>query len=307
MSKLPLCSIVIMTKNRAESLARTLKSLQELTYPNYEIIVVNNASTDNTEEVISQYPVKQISSPEANISLGRQRGVEASQGEIIAMCDDDCVPASDWLNCLVEKLLSNEKIALVGGQVINIGFPEKQRYKGRGKFGRNGILKPAINPEEADYFGSANMAFRRSIFDSIGGYDLFFTNAYEEVDLILRFRKAGYETAYENKASVEHYYTGVSYNLLHLFFGGILYRIYFYLKHFAPQTLGGWLMFLAYEIFVLAKDLFWGIRSIVTTTFKAEFQWLVPLIWMFNSITARLAIPWLLWQANHPKQLTIDN
>ena len=285
MTELPLVSIVVLTKNRAESLRRTLDALAGLTYSNYETIVVNNGSTDGTAAVIANYSVNPIFCPEPNISVCRQRGIEAAKGEIIAMCDDDCVPAQDWLNHLVAALTAKEEIALVGGEVINIGFPEEQRYKGRGKIARHGELKPAINPEEADYFGSANMAFRRSAFEAIAGYDLFFKNGYEEVDLIVRLRQAGFQTAYEPKASVKHYFTGINYKM-NLFFSGTLFRLYFYFKHYCPHSFGSWLSFCCYEFFLLGKNLFFGVRKLGETIIKGEFKFRATLIWISHSLVA---------------------
>lgn len=290
-----LVSIVVLTKNRAKSLERTLDSLQKQDYSHYEVIVVNNGSTDNTEDITNNFPVQYILCSEPSISFCRQRGIEAAQGEIIAMCDDDCVPTANWVSSLIQPLEQNKQIALVAGEVVNIGFPIHQQYKGRGKIGKNGVLKPAINPLEADYFGSANMAFRKSYFLDIGGYDLFFTSAYEEVDLIARFKKAGLSTQYNPNASVEHHFTDGT-SRLRVVYSGKLFRIYYYLKHNYPDTFNQWITFIAYENWLFAKDIGWGLKNLFNVANK-KWSFSKSAILLLNSFIARIAIPWIIWRS----------
>jgi GT2 family glycosyltransferase len=287
----PAASVIVLTRNRALALERALLAVLAQDYPNYEVIVVDNGSIDETREVVARMGVRYVfSPPEDGFALSRQRGVDAARGEIIAMCDDDCVPKRDWLRHLVQRLCSDDRIGLVGGQVINLGFPESKRFKGCGKIGRNGMITFVSDPREADYFGSANLAFKRSAFDAVGGYDAFFRGGLEEVDLALNMRRHGFRVVYEPSAVVEHHYTGVSFKGSHYSqaYSPDLARLYLYLKYFRPRTFGQWGSFLTYEIWLLGKELCGTFRGAMGESARA--------------IAARAAIPRLLQEVYQIRQ-----
>ncbi|MCI0616220.1 glycosyltransferase, partial [bacterium] len=229
-SDLPKTSVIVLTRNRVQSLLRTLNSLKNLNYPNYEVIVVDNDSTDNTKEMALQHDVIYVHAP-ARCGIGncRQLGAMRSTGEIIAFCDDDCIPSSDWLNHLVRRLTNEPDLGLIGGQVINIGFPGKngsgKKFKGRSRLGKNGKIVFVEDPREAEFFGNMNLALRREVFEEIGGYDPFF-HVMEEIDLALRIRKRGYRIDFEPEAVLQHYYTGTQEKKRHLFFCAGTIRLY---------------------------------------------------------------------------------
>ncbi|MCI0607238.1 glycosyltransferase [bacterium] len=300
----PRASVIVVTRNRADSLERALRALQKLDYPNYEILVVDNDSKDNTTSVIEQYGAKRVFSPSRfGIGYCRRRGVESAQGEIIAFCDDDCVPASDWLSCFVERFNQEPDVHLLGGQVINIGFPDKdgygdaKRYKGRSKLSRNGRLVFVEDPKDAEFFGNMNLAFRKKSVVSVGGYDPFF-NVMAEIDLQVRLRKNGFKISFEPRAISEHHYTGVHLKGRHFFHGPQLVRLYLCLKHFRPEKTGDWFRFLGYEIRLLSRDLLTVLRKSGGAVLKGQFSNLlsVPAEGL-RAVSARLAIPWLLWRA----------
>ncbi len=300
----PLASIIVVTRNRARSLERALLALRKLDYPNYEILVVDNDSTDDTQNVIEKYRAKRVLSPShCGIGYCRRKGVEASQGEIVAFCDDDCVPGSDWLTRFVERFRQDPAVGLLGGQVINVGFPEKEgyseakRFKGRSKLGRNGKLVFVENPKEAEFFGNMNLAFRKSIVQSVGSYDPFF-NVMAEIDLQVRLRKSGYRIGFEPGAVSEHHYTGVHLKGRHFFHGPQLVRLYLYLKHFRPQNATEWLQFFSYESRLLYRDLIVVFRKSFSALLKGKLRVLFSMpAEGIKAITARLAIPWLIWRA----------
>jgi len=292
----PFVSVVVLTRNRAASLTRTLEALAALDYAAYEIVVVNNGSADDTAQVISRFPVRHVFYPRPHIGLCRQLGVEAARGEIIAMCDDDCVPDRAWLRCLISRLESERDIGLVGGRIVNVGFPQAARYKGRGRIGPNGRLIFVADARQADYFGAANQAFKRVAFEAVGGYDPFFRCGYEEPDLILRLKKAGFQVAYEPNAVVEHHFTATGHKL-NLFCSISMMRLYFYLKHFRPQTLKSWASFLTYELFLTLKEFLTVPYHLVRTGLRGQFdRWPALATRWINSISTPLTSPWLLWK-----------
>lgn len=302
---MPLISVVVVTRNRSTSLVRTLKSLRQLDYPSYEIIVVDNGSVDNTAAVVKEFSAKYVfSSPANGISLSRQLGIDAARGEIIAFCDDDCLPVSDWLQHFARRLCSQENLGLVGGHIDNVGFTGAKRFKGRTKLERNGQLKFVENPHEADFFGNANVAFKRCALQLIGGYDPFFKAARAEIDMAMRIRKHGFQIDYEPAAVVEHHHTGINFKQGRLFNGHQLMRLYFCMKHCQPTTLKGWIRFLCYELKLFWIDTIRALRMLASAILKRKFQRLAPAgIEFFNAISARVVLPWLCYRANVRSQV----
>jgi GT2 family glycosyltransferase len=301
--ELTLVSVVILTRNRAVSLRRALGALKAQKYPQYEIIVVDNDSKDDTAQVAQEFSAKYIFSPSTNgISLSRRLGVDAAAGAIIAFCDDDCAPAPDWLQHLVRRLDNEQDLGLLGGQVINIGFDDAHQYKGRQKWTeRNGKLTFAVDPKEADFFGNANLAFRKAAYQAVGGYDSFFRANMEEIDLAMKFRRHGFRVDYEPAAIVNHYFTGVNHKRGRIFYDNHLMRLYFYLKHCRPRRLNEWWRFSRREMWLVGDDLYKWSRVFAAAILKVRLRRLPAVaIELFNIISARLVIPWLLWRI--PKQ-----
>jgi GT2 family glycosyltransferase len=290
----PRASVVVVTKNRAASLARTLKALRRLDHPDYEVVVVDHGSTDETAEVADRFGVRRVPCPAARGIAGcRQLGAEAATGEIVAMCDDDCVPAADWLTRLCTAL-ADPAVGMVGGEVINHGFPSSQQSKGRTRaVGPNGRLTWADDPAAAEFFGNANLGFRRSDFLAVGGYDTFFHTG-AEIDLALTFREHGYRVIYEPTAVVDHYFTGVSFKRNRLLYGSQLMRLYRHLKHDRPRSPGAWARFWKDEAGLLGADLGRTARGLASAAWRRDRRRLAATaIDLFNVLSARVAVPWV--------------
>jgi GT2 family glycosyltransferase len=214
----------------------------------------------------------------------------------VAFCDDDCLPIPAWLGHLVRRLAAEEDLGLLGGRVINIGFFGMQRHKGQTKLGRNGRLFFEADPKKTEFFGNMNLAFRREIVLAVGNYDPFF-NMMAEVDLATRLRRQGFRIDYEPAAVLEHHNAGIFFKRRRFFFGPQLVRLYFYFKHYRPCTLKGWVSFAGYELKLMGLDFYRFLRALAAATVKGKFD-RYPAIGtqLFNLLSARLAIPWLLWR-----------
>ena len=118
-------TIAICTFNRAESLRRTLDSLVAMRVPSdlsWEIVIVNNNSTDHTDEVISEYvgrlPVRWEFEPRPGKSNARNRAIDVAKGEYIVWTDDDVVVDTGWLTAYVEAFRRWPEAAVFGGRIM---------------------------------------------------------------------------------------------------------------------------------------------------------------------------------------------
>jgi cellulose synthase/poly-beta-1,6-N-acetylglucosamine synthase-like glycosyltransferase len=115
-------SVVIPAHNEEKNLAATIEALLRQDFvdvghrqgPNYEIIVVDNASTDKTFEVASRYPIKVVKEVRKGLLFARERGRVEATGEIIANVDADCLPSIDWLSNGASRF-NNPKVVAVSG------------------------------------------------------------------------------------------------------------------------------------------------------------------------------------------------
>ena len=99
-SDLPFISVVVCSYNGSSTIRKSLEGILKLDYPNYEVIVINDGSTDSLAEIVAEYPVRIISTPNRGLSNARNTGMNNAQGEIIAYIDDDAFPDVHWLRYL---------------------------------------------------------------------------------------------------------------------------------------------------------------------------------------------------------------
>lgn len=124
-------SVIICTHNRAEILDKVLSNLisQTLDFSFYEIIVVDNASTDNTKKIVEKYSkkftnLKYIYEPKLGLSRARNRGVKEARGKIITFIDDDAIPVKNWIEEHLKTYEKFEDTVAVGGKVL-LKLPER--------------------------------------------------------------------------------------------------------------------------------------------------------------------------------------
>ncbi|MDG6249248.1 glycosyltransferase [Methanocalculus sp.] len=209
----PLISVVVCTYNRAKFLQDCLDSLVKQEYDNFEIIVVNGPSTDNTHEILGGFSVRVIQQTgKGGLSEARNIGIKNSKGEIIAFIDDDGVAEPNWLNELA-KIYGRDDIGSVGGKILPIWHGTKPDWYSDYLDSYLSLLNYSQERREMIFpdtpFG-CNMSFRREIFDRIG---LFNTSlgrcpsnllSYDETDLYHRLNETGYAVIYNPKAIVYH-------------------------------------------------------------------------------------------------------
>ena len=209
-------SVVINTFNRRDSLERTLRSLEWLDYPNFEVVVVNGPSTDGTDELLDSLAgrIKRGSCSNRNLSESRNIGIRLASGEIVAFIDDDAYPEPSWLNRLAEAFDWGE-VAAAGGPVIgHTGFWYQVWHSRADRFGNIWTdFPPCINPTELlacpgsleyTYAIGTNSSFRREALVAVGGFDEEFEYYLDETDLCCRLTDAGYVVAALDDGFVYH-------------------------------------------------------------------------------------------------------
>jgi len=114
-------SVAIVTRNRADWLRDTLDSITRQSRQPDEVVVVDNASTDHTREVVLSFAdrlnVRYVHESQRGIPYARNTAVRSATGDIVAFIDDDCVASEDWLKYIEIPFLRDPRVGAVGGEV----------------------------------------------------------------------------------------------------------------------------------------------------------------------------------------------
>jgi O-antigen biosynthesis protein len=198
----PMVSVIVCCYNAAATLDECLKSLKALCYPNYEVIVVDDGSTDGTHDIAARHATRCIRVPNGGLSRARNLGIEAARGEIVAFIDSDAYADPDWLFYMVNALEEN-RAAAVGGP--NYSPPQDG-------FTAQCVDQAPGNPTcvlvdnaRAEHIPGCNMAFRKEAFKIVGLFDAQHRAAGDDVDLCWRLLVAEREIVYHPSAVVWHH------------------------------------------------------------------------------------------------------
>ncbi|MDO8635710.1 MAG: glycosyltransferase [Dehalococcoidia bacterium] len=183
-------SVVVPAYNEEQYLPVCLQSLKEQDYAgDWEIIVVDNASTDSTAQIARDFGVKVVSCPRKGVVFARQAGVEASQGDIIVQADADARFPAKWLSRLVQRLTEQRGVVAVAGDIRYIKPPIWADLYSR--LWR--LLKKAVYMfwKRPSIIYASNIAYWKVAFVCIGGYNFALPGIGDEADFISRLRKVG--------------------------------------------------------------------------------------------------------------------
>ncbi|MEM8604982.1 MAG: glycosyltransferase family 2 protein, partial [Cyanobacteria bacterium P01_H01_bin.121] len=216
---LTICAI-ICTHNRDRYLGAAIDSLLNQDLANYEVLVIDNASTDTTKAVVEarlqDTRLRYVYESTLGLSSARNRGFQESQADILAYLDDDAEASVGWLRSLVEAYQAQEKLAIAGGKVTLI-WPEGSQVP---NWLNENLMQPLglydlgdrpvniINPGQTPR--GLNYSIRRRFLEVIGGFDpnlgrvgkKLLSN--EELFMTEAALKEGYEVAYLPEAVVAH-------------------------------------------------------------------------------------------------------
>src|SRR5881398_3569891 len=201
--KAPFVSVIVCSYNGCRTLAACLDSLGKLNYPEYEIILVDDGSTDDTAYVAAQFPqVRYIHQTNHGLSYARNAGAAAAMGEVFAYTDSDCMADVDWLYYLIGTLTSGD-FAGVGGP--NVSPPAKTWIQACVAAAPGGPSHVLLTDIVAEHIPGCNMAFWRWAFENVGGFDPEYHAAGDDVDFCWRLQQAGGVIAFSATAIVWHH------------------------------------------------------------------------------------------------------
>ena len=199
----PRISVVVCSYNGAKTIRDCLEALQGVEYPNYEVIVVNDGSTDDTESIAEQYPCRVISiTPNQGLSHARNMGLKAATGDIVAYIDDDAYPDPHWLMYLAETFRTTSYAGVGGPNLAPSGDGWIAECVANAPGGPIHVL---LDDRVAEHIPGCNMAFRKDCLKAIGGFDPRFRTAGDDVDICWRLQQRGWTLGFHPSAMVWHH------------------------------------------------------------------------------------------------------
>ncbi len=216
--KRPLISIIALNYNQKEVTCEFLRSLHDLEYPNYEVVIVDNASKDNPKQAFEEaFPGVNVilSSENLGFTGGNNLGIEHSSGEYYFIVNNDTEVTPDLLDKLLEPFYKDKSIAMVSPKIKFYDHPDVIQYAGfeliNPLTGQNG----AVGSREIDYgqhdvpgytnyaHGAAMLVSKKAA-DQVGLLPDQFFIYYEELDWSAQMIKAGYKIYYQALATIYH-------------------------------------------------------------------------------------------------------
>jgi len=228
----PLLSIIIPNWNGARHLPTCLDSLRRQTYPQREVIVVDNASTDESVALIRRdYPEVALVPLDENLGLtgGINRGIQVARGEVIAPLNNDTEVALGWAAALVAALLEHPEAGMAASKMLL--FDRRDTLHSAGDtYGVDGIPvnRGVWQKDEGQFDGDeyiwggcgGAVAYRRTLLDDIGLFDEDLFMYCEDVDLNWRAQLAGYRCVFAPAAAVYHHLSATGGGKLASFYTG---------------------------------------------------------------------------------------
>jgi GT2 family glycosyltransferase len=198
----PYVSVIVCSYNGARTIRECLEGLRRLQYPHYEVIVVNDGSTDATPVIAREYDVHLINTEQQGLSTARNVGLRAAKGDIVAYIDDDAYPDEHWLDYLAAAFLRTNHVGIGGPNIppAHDGFMADCVAHSPG-----GPVHVLLTDELAEHIPGCNMAFNKSALQAIGGFDPQFRSAGDDVDICWRLQARGWTLGFSPSAVVWHH------------------------------------------------------------------------------------------------------
>lgn len=213
-SNLPFISIIISAYNEQKTLHQCLDSLLVLDYPSYEVIMVNDASKDNTLQILKEYQkknkkIKIVTYPvNKGVPGARNEGMKIAQGEIFVFTDADATFPKEWPIKLIEPFVNNQKLGATGGRdIAPPNQPLIERcidYTLTSFIGTGGLRGAKVRLAKYAVTG-CNFAVRKSVVQKVGMHNEKIRWRGEEKEWCQRIREAGYDIQFVQESFILHY------------------------------------------------------------------------------------------------------
>lgn len=214
-------SIIVCTYNRSKSLNRTLNSIREMDIPvelEWELIVIDNNSNDNTREVVkeyqkkSQFQIRYLKEQQQGLSFARNRGIQEGKGKILAFTDDDVLVDRNWLKN-IQKTFEKYNAACMGGKILPVWEKPKPDWLTTDLYGNLALLdygESIIYLDKPKIWG-ANIVIKKSMFKKYGGFNTILGRTpcklfgFEETEFLETLIKNNEKVLYTPDILVHHY------------------------------------------------------------------------------------------------------
>jgi glycosyltransferase involved in cell wall biosynthesis len=201
--KLPRVSVIVCSYNGASTVESCLRSMRRIRYPDFEVVFVDDGSTDQTQEILAQFPeVRNIRQKNMGLSSARNVGMNAATGDIIVYTDSDCEADEDWLYYIAITMLRYGHGGVGGPNLIPDEGSWVADCVGLSPGGPTHVM---VDDRIAEHVPGCNMAFWREVALKTGGFDPQFRKAGDDVDFIWRLQHMGYTIGFAPGAQVWHY------------------------------------------------------------------------------------------------------
>jgi GT2 family glycosyltransferase len=211
----PVVSIVVAVYNGSQVLPNALEALLRNTEPCYELILVENGSTDESASLVRQaeYATVVLNTQNLGFGVANNQGAARARGGHLVFLNQDAFVEPGWLPPLLARIDEDRRIGAVGPKLI---FPDGSLQCAGALLSRSGSANcygTGDRPEKAeyglarvvDYLSGACLVVRRCAFEDVGGFDASYGHAYfEDADLCLSLATRGYRSIYEPRSSVTH-------------------------------------------------------------------------------------------------------
>jgi GT2 family glycosyltransferase/DNA-binding beta-propeller fold protein YncE len=200
----PRVSVVVCAYNASDTLEDCLTALERQSYPDYEIIVVNDGSRDSTGDIARRHAgIRVVDIPNGGLSAARNVGLAEANGEIVAYTDADTRADRDWLTFLVQPFLTSDVVGSGGPNVVPADDPPTAQCIARAPGGPTHVL---LDDRIAEHVPGCNMAFRREALVAIGGFNPVYLRAGDDVDVCWRLQARGWKIGFASAALVWHHH-----------------------------------------------------------------------------------------------------
>lgn len=246
----PFVSIIIPLYNGEKVIGDCMDAVLESTYKNFEVLVIDDGSSDSSAQKVSLYINDRIAlfRNRRNGGFGKavNIGMGKAKGEILVLLNMDTIVGAAWLSELIEAIMSEEDIGIAGSKILymdghviqhaggTVDDIGRSYHIGRGEFDNGQYDKP----KDVEYVCGAAIGIKREALQRVGNFDeKFLPLYYEEIDFMIRAKKAGYRTIYAPSAKLRHHECYVINRDKKAFYYISRNRIRLVLKHFSVRRI----------------------------------------------------------------------